>query len=210
MSFKEITPYIKIVSQITATPRRLRNGDLILWFSFAETLLKSYGKPKRFNIEVDDETNQVRCTVDINGKFLLKELSKGGGRVQLEAFGCVRDGLESDACKLIDRTDQYFIFELPATWSKVKSSIPVRNVNRADPPKDLSTAPQPDGRELNTRIDKLDAIAYLRSKGVKISKLAQDWWQLGNERVPSRRILEEVNKWRLRAELPPLSIDQLQ
>lgn len=200
MAFKTITPYMRQVSPVTALVRELANGDVVIWVSFAEHHLKDFNQPTHAAVECDDETHQIKVTFNTEGPFKLKKMVKGGARLQFEAFGEIDQKQESEWCTVEERGPNWFTCSMPRKWldavtpSRVVSTPPPR-INADEP-------------ALNN--GKVNAVTYLRSKGVIVSKLAGDFWQHANQRIDRVAVLKMVNAQRQKAELPPLTLSLIE
>lgn len=197
MPFTEITPYARQVSPVTALVRELANGDVVIWVSFAEHHLKDFGHPTNATVQCDDETHQIKVTFNKDGPFKLKKMAKGGARLQFEAFGEIDQKHESEWCTVAERGPDWFIAELPRKWLDAVKA-PTRSVAAPLP----ASAPVDNGR--------VNAVSYLRSKGVIVSKLAGDFWQHANQRIDRVAVLKMVNAQRQKAELPPLTLSLIE
>jgi len=210
MAFKQITPYIRLAPQVSASVRELINGDIVLWVSFSDVLLRAFKNPSKCTVGIDEESELIKIEFDNKGPFELAKFDKGGGRIRMEAFGSFKDGEhESDACAIEQRDDaeRWIIVALPKAW---RAPAPVARP-KVVPPYDIpktAAEPKPDGED-GVVGERLDAIKYLRAKGYKIDRLAGGWFQLNGQRTPKAVVVGLVDKERDRVDLPKIDASKV-
>ena len=143
----------------------------------------------------------VRMVWKSDGKFVVRSMELGGGRVHsIPVKAPVPDGArQQESCELVEKSKLEAIFILPLAAWEAQLNRPVL------PPTPKPAAPPPAPKQ-----GPIEAVVYLRAKGVKISNLAGDWWQLDGAKVPRMEVLARVNEHRRKADLKPLAMDEIE
>lgn len=209
MEWEDVDPMVKTVPWATAWVTVNKDAKPRLCMGLSEATMNECGRPTAANIAIGTKDGKalVRLVFDPAGKFKVTEMEKGGGRVHgIPIKAPIPDGArDKESCDPIKKTKIEAIFELPLeAWqkqldgAKPATVAPVHVAKPAAP-----AAPNKPGA-------KLIAVDYLRSKGVQISKLAGDWWQMAGNKVPRMEVLARVNKIRRASDLKPLGMDQIE
>lgn len=202
--WEDVEPIVKFVPFAKAWIKVNADGKVRVNISLSEAMLNDCGRPLKANIQVGvkDGHPMVRMVWAPDGKFTVKAMELGGARISnIPRIDPVPDGArEAEACDVIKKDKTEAIFVLPvAEWQKQVAQ---------KPPTVASTkAPVP---PISKSASKLVAADYLKSKGVRCSRLAGDWWMIDGVRVPRIDALARVNEFRRNAGLASLGLDDIE
>lgn len=211
MEWDDLDPVVKTVPWAKATISVNADGRPRMSLTFSEPFLKDCGHPKKANVQtgVKDGKAMVRLVWAPDGKFDVREMEKGGGRIHsITVKDPIPDGARDlEPCELVSKSKEEAIFILPLeAWEK--------QLNQPAPRPAPSKAPEPPKAVAQhvqkATTSKINAAEYLKAKGVRCAKLAGDWWMLDNEKVPRLDVLARVNELRRKADLPALGIDNIE
>lgn len=206
MEWEDLDPIVKTVPWAKAHITVNKDATPRLNLSLSEAMLNDIGHPKKANVQfgVRNGVCMVRLTFGPTGKFNVHDLSKGGARIHgIPVKAPAPDGCrEAEPCEIETKTKTEAIIILPIeAWEKqLNQPLP------PPPPKPAAPRPAPQAPQARA----IDAVAYLRAKGVKISKMAGDWWMMDGNKVPRMEVLARVNEHRRHADLAPLGIDNIE
>lgn len=209
MEWDDLEPVVKTVPWAKASITVNADGKPRMQLTFSEPFLQDCGHPKKANVQtgVKDGKALVRLVWAPDGKFEIKEMEKGGGRIHaIPVKEPIPDGARDlEPCELVSKGKDEAIFVLPLeAWEKQLNQPAPQPVRKAEPPKSIAQdVPK-------AHASKINAAEYLKAKGVRCAKLAGDWWMLDNEKVPRLDVLARVNELRRRADLPALGIDNIE
>lgn len=207
MEWESLDPIVKIVPRVQAAVYVNSDGKPRIRVTMSETMAKECGEPEKADVHfgVSDGVAMLRLSFHGGGKFNVGGLGRGGYRIQsIPAKAPVPDGArEAEACEVQSKDNKAAVIILPLeAWAK-----------QLDGPKPAILAPLKVAASVPKQepaTPKLDSAAYLKTKGLKCSKLAGNWWMLEGERVPAMDILFRVNGFRRAAGLPSLTVDQIE
>jgi hypothetical protein len=203
MEWDELDPIVKTVPWCKAWVTVNNDGLPRLNLSLSEATLNDVGRADKANVQVvvKDGKALVRIVFGPTGKFTVKALELGGARIHnIPPKDPIPDGARDlEPCEVEKKEKGELILILPLDAWQAQLNRPVVLKPAPPPP------PPPPPKQ-----GPIEAVVYLRAKGVKCSKLAGDWWMLEGNRVPRMEVLARVNEHRRNADLKPLSIDQIE
>lgn len=225
MSWADASPVLKIVHPVKAGIDIAADGRAKLNITFSEPFFRELGEPKAMNIQAgkDDNLGMIRLVPAADGAFAVREYGRGGGSVQMILpAGITPRNREIEPCEIVERPkgakdagvaalleDAAWIVRLPLqAWDRQGGAAPMQPAKTQ-----VQTPPAPKvavASPTHTSTRPLNAADYLKKKGIRCARLAGEWWQLENERVPRIEILGRVNELRRRDDLPALAIDQIE
>lgn len=206
MSWIDVEPIVRTVPNAKASLIINADGIARINISFSDPFYRSMGEPTKCHVQAGtgDKLGMVRI-VPGKGKFEINALGKGGGRMQIRApDGIAPRVRESETCPSVDKdgADAYVITLPIAAWA---SQVAAPSADRPLPRKDPSAAPQ---RPAST--DPIDAVAYLTSKGLKITRLATPGkFTVAGQQQTKADVLTQINRYRRNSELPVVGLDDV-
>lgn len=207
MEWENLEPIVKVVPRAQASVYVNKDGKPRIRVFFSETMLAECGHPESANVQfgVRDGKALLRCIWEPTGKFNVGDLGRGGARIQnIPSKAPAPDGArEAEPCEIESKGKAEAILLLPLeAWAK-----------QLDGPKPSNVAPikvAANVPKVEVPTPKLDSAAYLKTKGLRCSKMAGNWWMLEGEKVPGIDVLFRVNGFRRAAGLPSLTVDQIE
>jgi hypothetical protein len=208
MSWTELEPIAKTVPRVKASISVLADGRVKLGMSFSDSFFRDL-------VGSGEMAGKVLLRKNAAGKFEVRPLEKGGARIMdvpaaapLPQFDC-----ETERCEVETCNEAQAIVVLPLeTWGKApassdtahKSATPSGNgVTRP-----ASAAPSPPPSPISGG-KKIDAVAYLTGKGLKVSRRGDAFVIAGQ--VESRAsTLTIINRYRRAAELPLIGLAEFE
>lgn len=210
MDWQDLDVIVKTNPWAKAGVSVLKDGKPRLTITFSEPMFKDCGNPTRCDAQfaVRDGKALIRLAFKAAGKFEIAELEKGGARIrgiQVKEPVPARNR-DVEPCEVEVKNKQEAILILPLLEWQAQVANPAVNVSSAQGAR-AAEAPKPQGRP--SQAQPLDAAEYLKSKGIACRKLAGSWWDVDKERVPAMEVLTLVNTHRRKANLLPLTVDEI-
>lgn len=207
MEWEDLDAVVKTVPWAKAKITVNADSKVRMHITLSEPMFKDCGNPKRCDVQTGskDGKTMVRLAFKATGKFEVKEMELGGARIgPISIKPPIPDGArDAESCELISKSKDEAVLALPLEdWAK-----------QLDGPKPANLAPLKVAASVpraEVATPKLDSAAYLKTKGLKCSKLAGNWWMLEGERVPGIDVLFRVNGFRRANGLPSLTVDQIE
>lgn len=213
-----LKPIVKQVPRFQASIYINKDEKVRCRVTIAEVILNEIGDYRKATVQVGliDGVAKMRLVFAKEGDFDVHDLGLGGARISsIEADKTIMpDGArETEPMEVESRTngddDLEYILILPiAAWNKQLSGGPkpatVASVHAQIPPKVNAVAKQ------SSYGAKIDAVEYLRKKGVKCAKLAGDWWQVNGAREDRAQVLKRVNLYRTDSDLKQLGLEEIE
>lgn len=205
MEWEDVDPIVKVVPRVQAATYVNKDGKVRIRMFFSDTMLKECGEPKKANIQtgVDGDKLMIRLTWIASGKFSVSDLGRGGARIlNIPCKAPGPDGArESEPCEVThkDKASAIVILPLDAWKKQLDTNTPARQ-----PARQVAASVPLASKNI------VEAVPYLRAKGVRIAKMSGDWWQIDGAKASRLDVLARINEHRRHADLKPLSVDQIE
>lgn len=200
MQWEDVSPVIKAVSWATASMYINSDGKPRIRVSFSEAMMNACGHPTAANVQtaIRGDDCLVRFVWAADGRFPIKGLERGGARISAipaKIPPCPGKACAGEPCEVEAKSPTEAILILPIKAWAEQGRTPPRIVT---PP----AAPR-----VAAATGKVDGVNYLRGKGVKISRMAGDYYNVNGDKTPKVEVCKLINQHRKGAELPPIGVD---
>lgn len=211
--WEDVAPSVKTTPWVQAAVYVNKDGIPRIRLFLSEVMLNASGRPKAAKVQTGMHEGKpaLRIVWDPKGPFVLKDMGRGGSRIS--NIPCKEPLPQSDriseSCEMVSKDAKEAILFVPiGPWELQKSKPFI-----APRPAPIPTAIAPAARAPQSAPGKshpLDAVAYLKTKGKSVARMAGDWYQLDGVRVPKLTVLSEVNRFRKAADLPALGLENIE
>lgn len=180
---------------VSASLKQGKDGTVKLSLFLSVFIADALGNPDTVTLQVGEGEAYTDMRITANGEHKLGKGPAGSRRITAPSY----DGLPSCTtgnlpCRLITDKAGEVIIQLPvAEWWRTAATRPAPVIT----PK---ASPSPAG-------GKVDVIAFLETKGIKVQRLAEGRFLYDGNRVGMPEILGVVNAWRRKANLADLTAD---